>query len=185
MNISENGIKLIKAYESFFENAYQDIVGVWTIGWGTIQYPDGRKVEKGDVCNLAEAERWLAFELHLKQADVLRITEGARLNQQMFDALVSLVYNVGVGGISKSFIQMIKNNSTDKRIVGNTSVKYRYFGVGGKFIQYCNAGGKPIKGLIRRRKSEAFLYLNGYINMFKEMNEDKLTEANEYLKLPV
>jgi lysozyme len=181
MNISEKGVSLIKAYESFFENAYQDVVGIWTIGWGTIEYPNGDKVKKGDICNRIEAERWLAYELHLKQADVLRITEGANLNQNQFDALVSLAYNIGADAISSSFLKIIKNNASDSRIVGLYDKNYKIFGQLGRFIQYCNAGGKPIKGLIRRRKSEAYLYLNGEINLFEEVIKDTKTQAKEYI----
>ncbi len=49
MNISQNCLDLIKKWEGFRANAYLDPVGIPTIGYGTIRYPNGQKVQMGDI----------------------------------------------------------------------------------------------------------------------------------------
>ena len=63
-DISERGFEVIREFEGFRENAYLDIGGVWTIGFGTIKYPNGSKVKKGDTCTHIQAETWLKMILH-------------------------------------------------------------------------------------------------------------------------
>ena len=58
-DISELGFQLIREFEGYSAKAYLDTGGVWTIGFGTIKYPDGKRVVKGDVCTQSEAEKWL------------------------------------------------------------------------------------------------------------------------------
>lgn len=56
-------ISIIKEFEGLYLNAYRDPVGIWTIGWGTIQYPDGRKVAGGDKITVDQANQYLNFEV--------------------------------------------------------------------------------------------------------------------------
>ena len=58
-DISENGFKLIRESEGFKDKAYLDTGGVWTIGYGTIRYPNGNPVKKGDTCTKEQAEEYL------------------------------------------------------------------------------------------------------------------------------
>ncbi|MDJ0532783.1 MAG: lysozyme [Xenococcaceae cyanobacterium MO_207.B15] len=59
MNISQNCLDLIKKWEGFRSEAYLDPVGIPTIGYGTIRYPDGRKVGLGDTISEQVAEAFL------------------------------------------------------------------------------------------------------------------------------
>lgn len=56
---SSVGLNLIKEFEGKRLWAYDDGVGVWTIGFGTIKYPNGVRVKKGDVCTEKQAEDYL------------------------------------------------------------------------------------------------------------------------------
>lgn len=181
MNISENGMALIKHFESFFDTAYQDVVGVWTIGWGTVQYPDGQDVKRGQKCTREQAQEWLDYELHLKQAEIMAMIEGVEVSQPQFDALCAFTYNLGVAALEKStLLRKIKVNPLNPTIVGDEDMNYGVWGRGGEFCKWINAGGKPFLGLLRRRKAEAWLYATGLNRFFEEMLSDG-RPVNEYL----
>ena len=48
MQLSENGFKIIKTFEGLRLTAYRDVAGVWTIGYGSTRYHDGKRVRRGD-----------------------------------------------------------------------------------------------------------------------------------------
>ena len=53
--ISPKGIELIQSFEGFSSKAYDDGVGVWTIGWGTTKYENGVRVKRGDSITVQRA----------------------------------------------------------------------------------------------------------------------------------
>ena len=63
MHISPSGIDLICNFEGKRLTAYDDGVGVWTIGFGTTVYPNSIKVKKGDACTEAQAKAYMAHDL--------------------------------------------------------------------------------------------------------------------------
>jgi lysozyme len=63
MTPSSKCYDLIKRFEGCRLEAYQDSVGVWTIGWGTTRYPDGSPVSPGDKITQAEADYYLEYEV--------------------------------------------------------------------------------------------------------------------------
>src|SRR5690606_28906419 len=109
--VSPEGIELIKHFESCLKpigggkfEAYPDPAHGWgvpTIGWGTIQYENGKKVQKGDVIDQARADELLKWEVNEKAAGVLRLAK-VPLTRDQFGALVSFAYNVGLGNLQKS-----------------------------------------------------------------------------------
>ena len=94
-------LNFIKKYEGFKLKAYQDSVGIWTIGYGTIMYPDGNKVEQGDVITPQQATDYLMYEVEKKSKAVEQYIKTI-LTQNQFDALVSFAYNVGVSAFKNS-----------------------------------------------------------------------------------
>lgn len=58
MKISQKGLDLIKEFEGCYFDSYKCSAGVWTIGIGTIKYPNGTLVKKGEKCSLEDAGRW-------------------------------------------------------------------------------------------------------------------------------
>ena len=76
-------------------------MGVWTIGFGTTIYPNGIKVKKGDTCTLDQAKSYMAHDLK-KFEQAVNGAVNIALNQNQFDALVSLAYNIGTGAFNKS-----------------------------------------------------------------------------------
>ncbi len=101
MQTSEKGIALIKQFEGCKLTAYQDSVGVWTIGYGWTQPVDGKPIRSGMTIKQETAERLLKTGLVSYESDVSRLVK-VGLTQGQFDALVSFTYNVGARSLSTS-----------------------------------------------------------------------------------
>ena len=101
LQISDAGIALIKQFEGLRLAAYLDSVGIWTIGYGTTVYPNGKKVAKGDTCTEAQANEFKANDLKKFVPAVSSLVQ-VPVTQNQFDSLVSLTYNIGVGAIGGS-----------------------------------------------------------------------------------
>ena len=143
MQISYNGLQLVKQFEGFRNKAYLDTGGVWTIGYGTIRI-DGQPVEAGQTCTEQQAEAWLHSDLAWAQTAVNQLVKRP-LKQNMFDALVSFVYNVGEHAFRNSTMLKMLN-------AGN------YVGAAGQFDRWNLDNGKVIQGLVNRRKKERALF---------------------------
>jgi lysozyme len=116
MTVSDAGIKKLHDRESCRLVAYLDSVGVWTIGWGTIRYPDGRKVKKGDTVTQGQADDYFRYDLKRFELAVDALTTDT-IVQRQFDALVSFTYNVGEEGYRGSSVRRLVNaNPADPTI---------------------------------------------------------------------
>lgn len=146
MHISPSGIDLICNFEGKRLTAYDDGVGVWTIGFGTTVYPNGIKVKKGDTCTEAQAKAYMAHDLK-KFERTVNSTVKVPVNQNQFDALVSLAYNIGTDAFKKSTL-VKKLNAND------------IHGAANQFDVWVNAGGKRMQGLVNRRAKEKALFLS-------------------------
>ncbi|CAI2002408.1 Phage-related lysozyme (muraminidase) [Serratia ficaria] len=146
MQISNKGISLIKEFEGCRLKAYQDSVGVWTIGYGWTQPVDGRKIGQGMVIDQATAERLLKCGLVQYEQGVNQLVK-VIITQGQFDALVSFAYNLGLRSLSTSTL-LRKLNSGDKQ------------GAADEFGKWVNAGGVRLNGLVKRREAERELFLS-------------------------
>jgi lysozyme len=145
MKVSQVGIKLIQTFESCRLQAYQDSKAIWTIGWGNTQYENGIRVKKGDVLTQQRADELFATILLSFEYGVTKRV-GASVTQNMFDALVSFSYNLGLGNLDKStLLKKVNANPLDATIRT-------------EFMKWVNKGSSFEKGLTRRRKAEADLY---------------------------
>jgi lysozyme len=148
MNISQNCLDLIKKWEGFRSEAYLDPVGIPTIGYGTIRYPNRQKVQMGDIISEPEAEDLMKLECD-EFAEVVNRVVAATLNQNQFDALVSFCYNVGAGAFQGSTL-LKKLNAGD------------FTGAAEQFLVWnqgtVNGVKKVIDGLTNRRKDEKALF---------------------------
>ncbi|NUG50169.1 lysozyme [Acinetobacter lactucae] len=142
---SNAGIDLISSFEGVRLKAYDDGVGVWTIGIGTTIYPNGVKVKKGDTCTLEQAKSFFTHDLKRFESSVNSLVK-VPLSQNQFDALVSLSYNIGSGAFKNSTL-LKKLNAKD------------YSGAAEQFLVWNKADGKVMKGLVRRREAERALFL--------------------------
>ena len=147
LSTSKKGIDLIKKFEGFRDKAYQCSAGVWTIGYGTTRYKGGRKVRKGDTCTKAQAEGYLKDDLEKFEKSVNKLVK-VPLNQDQFDALVCWTYNLGATNLKSSTMLKVLN-------------KGLYHMVPDEMRKWNKAGGKVLKGLVRRRNAEATLFESG------------------------
>lgn len=152
MKLSDHGISVIKNFEGLRLNAYSDIAGIWTIGYGSTKYADGKPVKPGDkLANEQQADT--LFRTTLTNY-VNAVNKGIKVfvTQNQFDALVSFTYNLGTGVIITSTL-IKKLNSGD------------YIGAADQFLIWNkftdpNTGEKVVsKTLSQRRKQERTLFL--------------------------
>ena len=148
MKTGINGIELIKKYEGFMSEPYKCPAGVPTIGYGATYYPNGERVNMNDVSITKEtAELYLMNMLGSYENAVNRYVQ-VTLTQNQFDALVSFAYNLGNGSLQKStLLKRVNTNPCDSDITN-------------QFNRWVKAGGKTLRGLVKRRKEEAKLYFS-------------------------
>lgn len=137
MEASEILIKQIKAFEGLRLEAYRDAAGVLTIGYGHT----GSDIREGDRISEYWAEELLRNDLGATEAAVRRL-HVAR-TQGQFDALVSFVFNLGIGRLHGStLLKVIRKGGSHHQIQR-------------EFKRWVYAGGKKLRGLERRRAWEA------------------------------
>ena len=142
MKTSQKGIDFIKRHEALRLHAYKDAVGVWTIGYGHTL-----TAREGMVITEKEAEKLLKQDLKTAEDEINKHL--LPLKQHQFDSLVSFVFNVGIGAFRRStLLKRLKMDVKHPDIVN-------------QFNRWVYGGGKILKGLVKRRKEEANLYLNG------------------------
>lgn len=148
MNISQNCLDIIKKWEGFRAHAYLDPVGIPTIGYGTIRYPNGQKVQMGDVISEPEAEDLMKLECD-EFAEVVNQLVKVTLNQNQFEALVSFCYNVGAGAFQGSTL-LKKLNAGDSTGAAEQFLVWNKGTVNGIKV--------VIDGLTNRRRDEKALF---------------------------
>lgn len=135
MQISKNGIELIKHFEGLRLEAYKCPAGVWTIGYGHTN-----NVHRGDRVTKQEAEEMLV-------KDLVRFEKGVNdavrvpIYQGQFDALVSFSYNMGLSAFRKSTLNVYLNKGEYDKAREELKVWVR-------------GGGQVLPGLVRRREAE-------------------------------
>ena len=145
MNISQNGLDLIKKFEGFRDTAYVCPAGVMTIGYGTTVI-DGKPVKRGMRCTREQAEMWLETDANtfLRQIEKY-ISDDIELNQNQVDSLASFVYNIGIGNFKKSTLLKHLNEGF-------------FVLAANEFARWNKGGGRVLKGLVDRRAEESDLF---------------------------
>lgn len=139
MKINKAGLDLIKKYEGCRLTAYKCPAGVLTIGYG---HTDG--VKAGDTITQAQADLYLQSDVgnYENLVNEYNRNYNYKFNRNQFSALVSFAFNCGAGNLA----MLLQNGKRDKQTIAQ------------KMLLYCNANGKPLKGLQERRKAEQDLY---------------------------
>ena len=151
--INSAGLDLIKKYEGCRLEAYQDSVGIWTLGFGHV---DG--VEEGDTCSQAQANAWLLTDI----SDAEKIVDNAvtsDINENQRAALVSFTYNVGGGkeGVKDGLVELKSGGQSHLLIYTNQGA---YDQAAEQFLSWDRAGGIVVEGLLNRRQDERLLFLS-------------------------
>lgn len=140
MNISERGLELIRSHEGCRLEAYQDSVGIWTIGYGHT----GSLVVNGLTITQDEANELLKHDVRLAEGFINTLVT-VPLTQSEFDALCSFTFNLGGTALRNSTL-LRKLNVSD------------YDGAANEFLKCDHAGGKQLAGLTKRRADERELF---------------------------
>ena len=145
MKIDREGIEFLILMEGFELKAYKCSAGIWTISSGVTRYENGLPVKRGDVIT-----RERALELFKNTIKVYEMCVNtnvkSNINQNMYNALVSFTYNLGVGAFKNStLLKKVNKDPNDESILK-------------EFAKWINVNGKPSNGLIKRRQNEARLY---------------------------
>jgi lysozyme len=136
------GLSLVKQFEGCRLTAYQDIVGVWTIGYG-----ETKGVYPGMVITQDQADAMVKASYEQFQAQVQKLVK-VPINQNQLGALTSFAYNLGIGALAGSTLLKLLNAGQPASVVAQ------------QFLRWNMAGGKVVAGLTARRAAEAKLFLS-------------------------
>ena len=153
--INQEGLNLIKAFEGLYLEAYQDPVGIWTIGYGHIQ-----GVTEGMKITLAQAEELLRQDLARYETAVQDAVE-VTINEDQFSALTSFCFNLGAGSLFRSTLLKLLNQGKIAEAAN-------------EFPRWDKAGGQPLLGLSRRRRAERALFLSQSWSEFRTWKPSKI-----------
>jgi lysozyme len=140
MQTSQNGRKLIESFEGLRLDSYQDQRGVWTVGYGHTN-----DVYKGLTITQEQADQYLAMDLHVAESAVDKFVT-VPVNQNQFDALVSLAYNIGGGAFGHSTLLSLLNEG-------------EILGAANQFLVWDKTNGVVNQGLLNRRAAERALFM--------------------------
>jgi lysozyme len=147
VKISPRGLLLITDHEQFRPTAYLPTKNDrWTIAWGHT-----KGVKEGDTCTHEQGKVWLADDVGEAEAGVLKHVH-VPLTQNQFDALVSLVFNIGAGIRDGK-----KGDFADSTLVDKLNA-LDYTGAAAQFDKWVYQGKKKLGGLVIRRATERILF---------------------------
>lgn len=137
--ISNRGLIRLQGYEKFVNHPYQDGYGTWTIGFG---HTEGVTEDSPNITR----EQGVKLLMDDLQPVEDYINENFSLNQNQFDSLCSLLFNMGTEKFNKTKLyEWLKKDPDDRHVAY-------------EWIEFCLAGGKFSRGLIRRRAKEIDFY---------------------------
>ena len=128
-------IEIIKKYEGCRLTAYKCPAGVYTIGYGHT-----KNVKKSDKITQEKAEEYLQADLVRFMKNVDKYDKMYHFNNNEYCALLSFAFNLG------SIDQLTAYGTRSKKTIAS------------KMLLYVNCNGKPLRGLINRRRDEFNLF---------------------------
>lgn len=141
MKASVDAYELIKQFEGLRLEAYLCPAGIWTIGYG---HTSG--VSPNSFITIQEADEYLHRDVATIEMQLNKLN--LSLRQCQWDAIVSFVFNVGIGNFKAStLLAKIRINPDDNSIID-------------EFLRWVYANGKVIRGLQKRRLTEMKLYFS-------------------------
>lgn len=131
-----SAIDIVKSFEGCKLVAYQDVRGIWTIGYGHT-----KGVYPGMTCTQAQADAWLIADLQEASSELLQVSPGPFAPGAQ-DALISFVFNLGIGDYRSSTLREYVHAQD-------------WPAVKTEFLKWDHSGGQVIAGLLRRREAES------------------------------
>ena len=136
-------VAMIAGFEGYRDRAYDDGVGVQTIGFGTTRHEDGRPIKPGDRTTPERAVVMLATEADTIARELAECIGDVPLYRHEWDAFVSWAYNVGSAAACRStLVKKLRQNPPD------------YEGACRELLKWVYAGGRELPGLVKRRQAE-------------------------------
>jgi len=137
-------IEFLKKVEGFRGEVYEDLAGLPTIGYGHLvtDYEDFKKITKEQAENLLRKD--VIYLFYQIEPMIKR-----ELNENQWAAILSFVYNIGIFRFSHSTFLKKLNDGFPLEEVAK------------EFDRWIYVNGKPVQGLINRRKAENELFLSG------------------------
>lgn len=155
---SQAGVELIGNKEGCVRNPYKCPADVWTVGIGSTA-AGGLPIEQGKIYTDREIAERFAADLKIAERCVNRHFNGEKMNQNQFEAMTSIVLNLGCTG-TKSYY----HKGLQKRV---PTTLYKLAQAGNfkamcdRLLDFDKSGGKVIKGLQLRREAERQHCLGG------------------------
>lgn len=140
--IGQKGLNLIRQWEGFKPYPYKCPAGKMTIGYGHVI----KDCEEFNKITPAEAEELLLEDVIDAEEAVIRVNEKIPLSANQYDALVSLVFNIGIGAF--------ENSSMYGYLMSKD-----YVAAASEFPRWCKANKRGLKGLLKRRIDEMLLFM--------------------------
>lgn len=141
MEISQEGLSLIKKFEGCKLKSYQCAAGVWTIGYGSTS-----GISEGMEISQQRAEALLLEDVAVFEEAVNKAVK-VPLEQYEFDALVSWTFNLGPSNLNSSTMLKVLNENKKNEVPA-------------QMRRWNKANGETLQGLIRRREAESLLFQN-------------------------
>jgi Phage-related lysozyme (muraminidase) len=142
--INPAGLEVIKRNEGLVLTAYRDVAGIWTIGYGHTPASPGQSIDE------AEAGRLLVNDLNFASAIVTDATGEVHTTDNQFSAMVSLAFNIGIGGFRQSSV-VRHHQAGDYQAAADAFLLWNKAHIDGVLV--------VVPGLARRRGEERALYL--------------------------
>jgi lysozyme len=158
LNVTDEGLALLRRLEGCRCRAYKDAAGVWTIGYGHTSMAGPPRVKSGMKISQAEADTILA-------RDVANVARGVSalldvpLSDGQFSALVSFAYNVGLENFRTSSVLRAVNSKDFTAVPRRLSL-------------WVKAGGRVLPGLVSRRAAEAAMFVAATPSMAPASGEE-------------
>lgn len=147
-SLSQHGIDLIKRWEGYVPILYQDAAGYWTIGTGHLVSQEELRRWRGKALTASQGDSLLRSDLRREEGYVHRFVH-VELWPWQYDALVSWTFNLGGGNLQRSSM-LRRVNARQHHLVPHEMKRWN------------RAGGRVLRGLVRRRAAEASMYAEGW-----------------------
>ena len=151
MRTSQAGIDVIKFYEGWSASVYRCAANYVTIGYGSCYDDKGRPISAtANNITKERGESYLRYSVQGVEKAISRLVlTRAELTQGMFDATVSLTYNIGTGAFQRSTIR--------QRLIRGD-----FEGAADIWWQFRRGGGRILPGLVKRRETERQLFCSDW-----------------------
>ena len=141
MRMSDYALERLKELEGLRKKAYKCAKGKWTIGYGhTKDVREGQTIDEYTAKHLLESDIDYCENFLKKEPYAEDITQG------QWDALVSFLFNLGIGNYSSSTLRKKIMRDVDDPTIPN------------EFRRWVHCDGKVLPGLVKRREWEAQMY---------------------------